>query len=566
MVVSVADMPRPNRQDLVSPPFYPPSTYDSFGIPLLYSHASEESETGGGGPYGQPGTPGLTDSFVGQPSSSGGQYLPQPQRDHQRNPRGHRLAPDHGHVSLPPCVAHLTGSLRIIKENYDFSALTGQQPIGYQESHGPLSAYAPHGHGSRQPHGSQLYYGNESQYTHSRTTAPDIPGPAPDMHRRGRSRESMPTPDFRYGPAHSGFEIPNQRNIFSSQGRSAPYPSSPSHSAGSHSPHLNNDSPRSMSHGLPGEETGKVIHRALDDWLRESAGIRLTDPVNLWSLPDPPTPTTRPNVTYKVLVSLAIYGSKYGRLSLQEIYNVIEERFPYYRNLPEEIGRDGKSGGKKWQRSVRHNLSLEAIFVNENRNINEPGKGGYWHVTNRHGYGQKRERKRKGKSSSSSTSSRESHSVKAEDDDDIYDDEEDDLSEDLQIGSSSGAHRSGRSSRLAHTAHTFPTLPSNTLVSYDSVPAFGQPSLGPHSSRTRHQPPRTSSMSQLPDVNMQATQGVRSHPTRPSTVPLYPGHVYEPMADPDQYHLPGQPGYSFSTEGDEASRRSQRDKGKRRGH
>ncbi|KAG5721144.1 hypothetical protein E4T56_gene3932, partial [Termitomyces sp. T112] len=163
------------------------------------------------------------------------------------------------------------------------------------------------------------------------------------------------------------------------------------------------------------------LYQPIEDWLRENAGLIPRQPLNLWSLPDP-APGSRPNVTYKVLVSLAIWGSPNRRLSLQEIYSQIENRFPYYKNLPDETGRDGKGGGKKWQRSVRHNLSLESIFHNEGRDISEPGKGGYWSLTNRNGYGQKRERKRKSKSSYSSRE----FPHKQEEDDDFDDDDDED--------------------------------------------------------------------------------------------------------------------------------------------
>ncbi|KAG6918427.1 hypothetical protein DXG01_014606 [Tephrocybe rancida] len=565
MVVSLADMSRPHRQGLNTPSYLLSDPYDTFGIPLLYSHASEESETGGGGgPYGQPATPGMADSYGGHPTVSGAQYLPQPQQRDQRTSRGHRFAPDHG------------------PDNFDFSALPTGQPVGYQQPQGAVGIYAPQGHGSQQP---QLYYGNEHRTSwnehdmhnqqqrrvdHSRGTVPEILSAGPDLHRRGGSRESMSNQEFRHGHPHGAFEMHNQRNIYSSHARPTTYPPSPAHSAGSNSnsPAIKADSPRSISLALPNESPH---HQPIEDWLRENSGIRNGADISLWSLPNPPSPTQRPNVTYKVLVSLAIYGSPNRRLSLQEIYNEIERRFPYYKNLPEEIGRDGKSGGKKWQRSVRHNLSLESIFQNEGRLINEPGKGGYWHITNRNGYGQKRERKRKGKSSSSSTSSRESYG-KTEDDDDMDDDDDDDdISEESQVGSSSGAHRTGRSSRHNYSSNTsFPVL-SNTLMPFDSVPTFGQPSLGGHSTRSRQQAPRTSSTPQLPNMNMVDPNG-RPNPTRPSTVPLYvghgTGHGYEDIAGPEQqYRLGGQQqDYSFGLgESDEGLRRSQRgDRGRRR--
>ncbi|KAG6829673.1 hypothetical protein H0H87_010511 [Tephrocybe sp. NHM501043] len=145
-----------------------------------------------------------------------------------------------------------------------------------------------------------------------------------------------------------------------------------------------------VASGIARDEIGQ--HQPIDEWLRESLGLQPDQPLSLWSLPDPP-PDTRPVVAYKFLVALAIYGSPNGHLPLQDIYAAIENRFPYYRNIPEEIGRDGRRAGKKWHRSIRHNLSLEPIFMNENRLLHEAGKGGYWYLSNRNVYGLKRERK-----------------------------------------------------------------------------------------------------------------------------------------------------------------------------
>lgn len=72
-----------------------------------------------------------------------------------------------------------------------------------------------------------------------------------------------------------------------------------------------------------------------------------------------------------------------------------------------------------WKRSIRHNLSLKAIFVRVERPANEPGKGHYWAIDFRQGEGNKRDRKRRDPSSRTSTNRSRS-------------DEEDDFSEEME--------------------------------------------------------------------------------------------------------------------------------------
>ncbi|KAG5342370.1 hypothetical protein C0989_002843 [Termitomyces sp. Mn162] len=547
-------MPRPNRQGFSPSNIdnFSSSTLDMYGIPLLYSHASEESEIGGGGGgYGQPANPGLQqDSYGAQAAGGGSEYVSSSPREGHRSLRGSRLPPDHG------------------QDAFDFSALPTGQPIGYQQSHGAVGVYTPHHHSSREPH---IYYTNDARTwnpsgprrdDHNR---PSTAEPLGGYYRRGGGRDIAGMPGSHQPRPSQGppsFQLHGQRHIYTDHGRPGLYSSPPSHSAGNISPVVKPDSPASISLSSSGSES--PLYQPIEDWLRENAGLIPRQPLNLWSLPDP-APGSRPNVTYKVLVSLAIWGSPNRRLSLQEIYSQIENRFPYYKNLPDETGRDGKGGGKKWQRSVRHNLSLESIFHNEGRDISEPGKGGYWSLTNRNGYGQKRERKRKSKSSYSSRE----FPHKQEEDDDFDDDDDEDGTHDDRPSSSRVRYSYSRpdSSSSPHYPISGGNLMTvNPSAGHSTLPAFGQTNNLGQSSRSRHLISRANS-TPLPNLS---ELNPRMYPTRPSTVPIFEEPNYNPLgASGEEYLQDGQghSGYGYDrmeVNDSESHRHLRGDKAKRR--
>ncbi|RKP27888.1 hypothetical protein SYNPS1DRAFT_3055, partial [Syncephalis pseudoplumigaleata] len=75
----------------------------------------------------------------------------------------------------------------------------------------------------------------------------------------------------------------------------------------------------------------------------------------------------KPNLSYRSLISQAIFLSQRGKLTLSSIYKSIAERHPYYR-----LSEHG------WQNSIRHNLTLGECFVRVPREPGEGGKGSYW--------------------------------------------------------------------------------------------------------------------------------------------------------------------------------------------
>lgn len=72
-----------------------------------------------------------------------------------------------------------------------------------------------------------------------------------------------------------------------------------------------------------------------EHYLRHTLGLPRDRPVDLWALVDPPG-RGKPNQPYPTLMKLAIFGSPQKKLTLQEIYKALIDRFEWFTDNANE--------------------------------------------------------------------------------------------------------------------------------------------------------------------------------------------------------------------------------------
>lgn len=94
-------------------------------------------------------------------------------------------------------------------------------------------------------------------------------------------------------------------------------------------------------------ESGLTNHQISEEKLPVRYAVQLKNNIG----------TNKPQLTLSCLIFMALQESKDKCLPVREIYEWIEENFPYYRNVV--------NGG--WKSSIRHNLSFSKCFKKMNR-------------------------------------------------------------------------------------------------------------------------------------------------------------------------------------------------------
>eukprot|EP00048_Salpingoeca_helianthica_P024554 m.33270 g.33270 ORF g.33270 m.33270 type:complete len:349 (+) comp9458_c0_seq2:544-1590(+) len=85
--------------------------------------------------------------------------------------------------------------------------------------------------------------------------------------------------------------------------------------------------------------------------------------------PAAPSSAARPEHSYAELISLAMQANPKKALTLNEIYNFVMDRFPYYRSVE-----------PSWKNSIRYNLSQNKLFT---RLPTDGDKAAMWTLTSR---------------------------------------------------------------------------------------------------------------------------------------------------------------------------------------
>jgi hypothetical protein len=90
-----------------------------------------------------------------------------------------------------------------------------------------------------------------------------------------------------------------------------------------------------LSH-LPAPSLHPAPPTEAEQYLRHQLGLPRDQPVDLWALKDPAN-RQKPNQPYPSLIKLAIFGSPKKKLTLQEIYQALIDRFEWFKDNENEM-------------------------------------------------------------------------------------------------------------------------------------------------------------------------------------------------------------------------------------
>ncbi|KAF5322777.1 hypothetical protein D9619_000063 [Psilocybe cf. subviscida] len=124
--------------------------------------------------------------------------------------------------------------------------------------------------------------------------------------------------------------------------------------------------PEVLANGIAPDNPALPSQQETERRLREYLQISAPRPLDLSSMRDYEPPKKLPNLTHLIL--LAIWGSPSKRLTQAEICEAISTRYPELNSTKDQ----------KWRGSIRHRLSLKAIFVHVKKPQSGRKRGDHW--------------------------------------------------------------------------------------------------------------------------------------------------------------------------------------------
>ncbi|CDR88615.1 related to HCM1-Forkhead transcription factor [Sporisorium scitamineum] len=122
-------------------------------------------------------------------------------------------------------------------------------------------------------------------------------------------------------------------------------------------------------HSKPPAERHAFEANCNTDKFWESRTFRSKHYQTVWDNLDAGNADRRPDYHYIELIKLCILKRREGKLTLNELYHDLEEKFPFFAN---------RAKGKGWKNTIRHNLSCQPYFIKMDRQHGQMTKGHYW--------------------------------------------------------------------------------------------------------------------------------------------------------------------------------------------